>query len=40
MLEHLPERDAPAAKRRLRRASAREDDRQPLGQFQPLASEL
>ncbi len=40
MLEHLPERDRPEIKRRLRRAWAREDHKQALGELQALAAEL
>jgi putative transposase len=40
VLEHLPERDRPAVKRRLRRAWAREDHRQALEELRALAGEL
>lgn len=40
VLEHLPERDRPEVKRRLRRAWAREDHKQALGELQTLATEL
>jgi putative transposase len=40
VLDHLPERDRPEVKRRLRRAWAREDHRQALGELQALAAEL
>jgi putative transposase len=40
VLEHLPERDRPEVKRRLRRAWAREDHKQALGELQALAAEL
>jgi putative transposase len=40
VIEHLPERDRPQVKRRLRRAWAREDHRQALDELQTLASEL
>ncbi len=40
VLDHLPERDRPEVKRRLRRAWAREDYRQALAELQALAAEL
>jgi len=40
VLDHLPERDRPEVKRRLRRAWAREDHKQALGELQTLAAEL
>ncbi len=40
VLDHLPERDRPEVKRRLRRAWAREDHKQALGELQALAAEL
>jgi transposase-like protein len=40
VIEHLPERDRPAIKRRLRRAWAREDHRQALEELRALAGEL
>jgi putative transposase len=40
VVEHLPERDRPAVKRRLRRAWARDDHRQALAELQALAGEL
>jgi putative transposase len=40
VLDHLPDRDRPEVKRRLRRAWAREDYRQALGELQALATEL
>lgn len=40
MLDHLPERDRPALKRRLRRAWAETDHDRALGQLRLLASEL
>jgi transposase-like protein len=40
VLDHLPERDRPEVKRRLRRAWAREDYRQALTELQALAAEL
>lgn len=40
VLEHLPERDRQEVKRRLRRAWAREDHKQALGELQALAAEL
>jgi putative transposase len=40
VLEHLPERDRPEVKRRLRRTWAREDHKQALGELQALAAEL
>lgn len=40
VLEHLPERDRPEVKRRLRRAWAREDHKQALGELQALSAEL
>jgi putative transposase len=40
VIEHLPERDRPAVKRRLRRAWARDDHRQALDELRALASEL
>jgi putative transposase len=40
VLDHLSERDRPEVKRRLRRAWAREDYRQALGELQALATEL
>jgi transposase-like protein len=40
VLDHLPERDRPEVKRRLRRAWAREDYRQALTELQVLAAEL
>jgi transposase-like protein len=40
VLEHLPQRDRPEVKRRLRRAWAREDHEQALGELQALATEL
>ncbi len=40
VLEHLPERDRPQIKRRLRAAWAREDHRQALSELQTLAGEL
>ena len=40
MLDHLPERDRPEVKRRLRRAWARDDYRQALGELQALAAKL
>jgi transposase-like protein len=39
-LEHLPERDRPAVKRRLRSAWARDDHRQALSELTTLAGEL
>jgi putative transposase len=40
VLEHLPERDRPRIKRRLRAAWAKDDHRQALAELQTLASEL
>jgi transposase-like protein len=40
VVEHLPERDRPAVKRRMRRAWARDDHRQALAELQALAGEL
>lgn len=40
VLDHLPERDRPEVKRRLRRAWARDDHSQALGELQALAAEL
>jgi putative transposase len=40
VLDHLPERDRPEVKRRLRRAWARDDHRQALAELQALAAEL
>ena len=40
VLDHLPERDRPEVKRRLRRAWARDDYRQALAELQALAAEL
>ncbi len=40
VLEHLPERDRPTVKRRLRRAWARNDHRQALDELSTLAGEL
>jgi transposase-like protein len=40
VVEHLPERDRPAVKRRLRRAWARDDHRHALDEFRALAAEL
>lgn len=40
VLDHLPERDRPEVKRRLRRAWARDDHKQALGELQTLAAEL
>jgi putative transposase len=40
VVEHLPERDRPAVKPRLRRAWAREDHRQALDELKALAGEL
>jgi putative transposase len=40
VLDHLPERDRPEVKRRLRRAWARDDHRQALGELQALTAEL
>ena len=40
MLDHMPERDRPAVKRRLRAAWAKDDHRQALAELQTLASEL
>jgi putative transposase len=40
VLDHLPERDRPEIKRRLRRAWVREDHKQALGELQALAAEL
>lgn len=40
VLEHLPERDRPAVKRRLRSAWAKDDHRQALSELQTLAGEL
>jgi putative transposase len=40
VLDHLPERDRPEVKRRLRRAWARDDHRQALTELQALAAEL
>jgi putative transposase len=40
VLDHLPERDRPEVKRRLRRAWARDDYRQALTELQALAAEL
>ncbi|HWX96445.1 MAG TPA: transposase [Solirubrobacteraceae bacterium] len=40
VLDHLPERDRPEVKRRLRRAWARDDHRQALGELRALAAEL
>ena len=40
MLDHLPERDRPAVKQRLRRAWARDDHQRALEQLRALASEL
>jgi putative transposase len=40
VLDHLPERDRPAVKRRLRAAWAKDDHRQALAELQALASEL
>jgi putative transposase len=40
VLEHLPERDRPPVKRRLRRAWARDDHRQALDELRVLAGEL
>jgi len=40
VLDHLPERDRPALKRRLRRAWAESDHDRALGQLRLLASEL
>jgi len=40
MLDHLPERDRPEVKRRLRRAWASDDHRQALAELQTLAAEL
>jgi putative transposase len=40
VVEHLPERDRPALKRRLRRAWARDDHRQALDELGALAGEL
>ena len=40
VLEHLPERDRPAVKRRLRRAWARDDHRQALAELNALGGEL
>lgn len=40
VLDHLPERDRPEVKRRLRRAWERKDYRQALGELQALAAEL
>jgi putative transposase len=40
VLDHLPERDRPAVKRRLRRAWASEDHDRALGELQVLAGEL
>jgi putative transposase len=40
VLDHLPERDRPAVKRRLRRAWAQTDHRRALGELRLLASEL
>lgn len=40
VIEHLPERDRAAVKRRLRRAWAREDHTQAMGELQALATEL
>jgi len=40
VVEHLPERDRPAVKRRLRRAWARDDHRHALDELRALAAEL
>ena len=40
VLNHLPERDRPAVKQRLRRAWARDDHERALGELQALAGEL
>jgi putative transposase len=40
VIEHLPERDRPAVKRRLRRAWGRDDHRQALEELRTLAGEL
>lgn len=40
VLDHLPERDRPEVKRRLRRAWARDDHKQALGELQALVAEL
>ena len=40
MLDHMPERDRPAVKRRLRAAWAKDDHRQALADLQTLAGEL
>ncbi len=40
VLDHLPERDRPEVKRRLRRAWARDDHPRALGELQALAAEL
>jgi transposase-like protein len=40
VLDHLPERDRPAVKRRLRSAWAKDDHERALGELQALASEL
>ena len=40
MLDHLPERDRPAVKQRLRRAWAREDHERALDELRTLAGEL